>query len=187
MDDIIKKTIRDYKIAKKMGKQEEILTYQATIKQLKFAKQHMIRVLNMDFEKPTAKLRKMAKEANIDLQNPVVLEEFKVIQEQTLNDIKRLRNGEKPMTEEESQAERTQMIKERRDKLYNEAVEKQKKETEMVEKQKQKLVEQLKSSKTAPVEQKPSSNSSMDKILLGAILLAWISIMVYTNYFIEDD
>ena len=91
------------------------------------------------------------------------------------------------MTEEESQAERTQMIKERRDKLYNEAVEKQKKETEMVEKQKQKLVEQLKSSKTAPVEQKPSSNSSMDKILLGAILLAWISIMVYTNYFIEDD
>ena len=41
----------------------------------------MIRVLNMDFTKPTAKLRKMAKDANIDLMDPNVLEEFKVIQQ----------------------------------------------------------------------------------------------------------
>lgn len=41
----------------------------------------MIRVLNMDFDKPTAKLRKMAKENNINLKDPIVLEEFKVIQQ----------------------------------------------------------------------------------------------------------
>jgi len=80
LNDIIKKTIDDYKIANKMGRQEDILTYQATIKQLKFAKEHMVRVLNMDFTKPTDKLKKMAKESKIDLKDPNVLEEFKVIQ-----------------------------------------------------------------------------------------------------------
>ena len=53
----------------------------------------MIRVLNMDFGRPTAKLRKMAKESKIDLKDPFILEEFKVIQHQTLNEIKRLKDG----------------------------------------------------------------------------------------------
>ena len=86
----------------------------------------MIRVLNMDFTKPTAKLRKMAKDANIDLMDPNVLEEFKVIQQQTLDDIKRMKDGQKPLTEEESKAEREKMLKERREKLYHEAIQKQK-------------------------------------------------------------
>ena len=127
---IISKTIIDYRIAKKMGKLEEIQTYQATIKQLKFAKEHMIRVLNMDFDKPTAKLRKMAKESKIDLKDPMILADFRVMQEQTLNEIKRLKDGKKPLTEQESQAEREKMIKERRDKMIQEAIEKQNAERE---------------------------------------------------------
>ena len=60
LTEIINKTVVDYKISKKLGKPEEIQTYNATLKQLKYAKEHMIRVLNMDFDKPTSKLRKMA-------------------------------------------------------------------------------------------------------------------------------
>ena len=54
--------------------------YIAQIKQMKYAKEHLIRVMNMDFDKPTKKLRDMAPEGNIDLKNPKVIEEFKVIQ-----------------------------------------------------------------------------------------------------------
>ena len=141
---IISKTIIDYRIAKKMGKLEEIQTYQATIKQLKFAKEHMIRVLNMDFDKPTAKLRKMAKESKIDLKDPMILADFRVMQEQTLNEIKRLKDGKKPLTEQESQAEREKMIKERRDKMIQEAIEKQNAERQAAQKQTEKLVNDLK-------------------------------------------
>lgn len=100
-----------------MGKKEEIDIYKATLKQLKFAKEHMVRVLNMDFERPTTKLRKLAKESNIDLKDPNVLAEFKIIQQQTLNDIKRMKDGQKPMSEEESHRERERLMKERREKL----------------------------------------------------------------------
>ena len=141
---IISKTIIDYRIAKKMGKLEEIQTYQATIKQLKFAKEHMIRVLNMDFDKPTAKLRKMAKESKIDLKDPMILADFRVMQEQTLNEIRRLKDGKKPLTEAESQAEREKLIKERRDKMIQDAIEKQNAEREAAQKQTEKLVNDLK-------------------------------------------
>ena len=191
LNDIIKKTIDDYKIANKMGRQEDILTYQATIKQLKFAKEHMVRVLNMDFTKPTDKLKKMAKESKIDLKDPNVLEEFKVIQIQTLNDIKRMKDGAKPQTEEESKEERGALMKDRREKMYNEAVQKQKDENELADKQTEKLVKQLAASKKQPVEAANAGQKKVggqtDKILLAVILLIWASIMIYTNYFIEPE
>ena len=80
--------------------------YIAQIKQMKYAKEHLIRVMNMDFDKPTKKLRDMAREGNIDLKNPKVIEEFKVIQQQTLNDIQRMKEGKNPNTESEMAAER---------------------------------------------------------------------------------
>ena len=77
---------------------------------MKFAKEHLIRVMNMDFNRPTQKMKDIAEQANIDLKDPKVLEEFKVIQEQTLGDIKRMRDGQKPLTESEMRAERTRLL-----------------------------------------------------------------------------
>ena len=59
---------------------EEAKLYITHVKQMKFAKEHLLRVMNMDFDRPTQKLRKMAKGANIDLKDPKVIAEFKVIQ-----------------------------------------------------------------------------------------------------------
>lgn len=46
---IIDKSVYDYKMAKKFGKLEDAKLYKATIREMKFAKEHLIRVMNMDF------------------------------------------------------------------------------------------------------------------------------------------
>lgn len=79
--DVIEKSIENYSIARKMGKMEEAKLYITHVKQMKFAKEHLLRVMNMDFDKPTKKLKKMAEGANIDLNDPKVIAEFKVIQQ----------------------------------------------------------------------------------------------------------
>ena len=67
----------------------------------------------------------IAEQANIDLKDPKVLEEFKIIQQQTLGDIKRMREGLKPLTEEEMRAERTKLLNERNEERIREIVQKQ--------------------------------------------------------------
>jgi hypothetical protein len=57
--------------------------------------------MNLDFTKPTAKLIDMAQKNNIDLTDPNVIEEFQRIQLQNLEDIRRLKDGKKPLTDEE--------------------------------------------------------------------------------------
>ena len=57
--------------------------------------------MNLDLKKPTAKLREMARKNNIDLTEPSVIEEFRRIQNQNLEDIRRLKEGKKPLTDEE--------------------------------------------------------------------------------------
>mmetsp|Transcript_22342 Transcript_22342/g.27450 ORF Transcript_22342/g.27450 Transcript_22342/m.27450 type:complete len:93 (-) Transcript_22342:1250-1528(-) len=76
-----KKSTIDYKMAKKFNQIEEARLYKVTIKEMKFAKEHLIRVMNMDFNRPTQKMLDMAEQANINLQDPKVLEEFKIIQQ----------------------------------------------------------------------------------------------------------
>ena len=46
---------------------------------MKFAKEHLIRVMNMDFSRPTKKMQEMAESASIDLSDPKVIDEFKII------------------------------------------------------------------------------------------------------------
>ena len=77
---------------------------------MKFAREHLIRVMNMDFDRPTQKMKDIAEQANINLKDPKVLEEFKVIQQQTLGDIKRMRDGKKPLSESELREERTKLM-----------------------------------------------------------------------------
>ena len=67
-------------MSKKFGRVENAKIYKITIQEIKFAKQHLIRVMNMDFTRPTQKMLNMASKSNINLQDPKVIEEFKIIQ-----------------------------------------------------------------------------------------------------------
>ena len=49
--------------------------------------------MNLDFSRPTEKMRALAKEHNIDLTDPHVIKEFKKIQQQNLDDIRKLKEG----------------------------------------------------------------------------------------------
>jgi len=49
--------------------------------------------MNFDFDRPQQKLVEMAKTSNIDLKNELIIEEFKVVQKQNLEDIRRLKQG----------------------------------------------------------------------------------------------
>ena len=68
---------------------------------MKFAQQHLLQVMNLDFGRPTDKMVNMATEANIDLKDSRVLLEFKLIQQQNLTDIRRLKEGKPSMTPDE--------------------------------------------------------------------------------------
>ena len=58
--EIIDKNIEEYRLAKKFGQLEKAKIYKVTIREMKFAKEHLIRVMNMDFSRPTQKMKDMA-------------------------------------------------------------------------------------------------------------------------------
>ena len=78
---LIEKAVENFKLAKKVGDKKEADEMKANIKELKFAREHLIRVMNLDFTRPTEKMKNMAENANIDLKDPKVIEEFKIIQQ----------------------------------------------------------------------------------------------------------
>ena len=84
---LIEKAIESYKMSRKVGAKEEAEEMKSKLREMKFAREHLIRVMNLDFQKPTQKMKTLAASANIDLKDPKVIEEFKVIQQQNLNDI----------------------------------------------------------------------------------------------------
>ena len=69
--------------------------------------------MNMDFNRPTQKIRDMAKQANIDLKDERVLDELKYVQTQVLDEIKRLKEGKTPLTQEELQKARRKVLDQR--------------------------------------------------------------------------
>jgi len=76
---IIDKTIESYRIFKKAGKIKEANLIKEKIKETKYAKQHLKLVMNLDFNKPTQKMKDMARANNISLNDPAIVEEFKKI------------------------------------------------------------------------------------------------------------
>ena len=98
---IIDKTIESYRIFKKAGKLKEAKLMKEKIKETKYAKEHLKLVMNLDFQKPTQKLKKLADKNQIDLLDPKVINEFKKIQYQNLKDIHLMKEGKRPPTEEE--------------------------------------------------------------------------------------
>ena len=114
MQVIVDKTIESYRIFKKAGKFEDAMQMKEKIKETKYAKEHLKLVMNLDFEKPTPKMIKMAKQNKINLKDPQVIGEFKKIQAQNLKDIQLMKEGKKPPTPEELQ----EILKQERDLEY---------------------------------------------------------------------
>lgn len=54
----------------------------------------------------------MAKEAGVDLKNEVMLQEFKLLQIQNLEDVRRKRLGQKPLSKEEIEDQRAKLRQE---------------------------------------------------------------------------
>lgn len=123
---LIDKAVENFRLSKKVGAKEEAEDMKAKIKEMKFAKEHLIRVMNLDFTRPTEKMKIMAEEANIDLKDPKIIEEFKMIQQQNLNDINRMRDGKSPLTEEELKSERSKMINKRHEERLRDQIAKNK-------------------------------------------------------------
>lgn len=94
MDDVqemISKAEESYKLFKKTGRIKEAKLIKSKLEEAKYAKVHLMHVMNLDFSKPTEKMREMARKNNIDLKDPQVIDEFRKIQQQNLEDIHRLK------------------------------------------------------------------------------------------------
>ena len=109
---MIDKAEESYRLFKKTGRGKEAKLVKQKLEEALFAKEHLYHVMNLDFSRPTQKLKDMAVKNHIDLRDQTVIEEFKRIQEQNLEDIRRMKEGKKPLTDEEMKAK----LQERRDK-----------------------------------------------------------------------
>ena len=114
VEDLILQAIKSYGVLRKIGKHQEADDVRAKIKEMKFAQKHLHLVMNLDFNKPSPKMLELAKEANIDLKNEQMVQEFKLVQIQNLEDIRRLRMGLKPLSKEEIEAQRQKLVEELR-------------------------------------------------------------------------
>lgn len=83
LDDIqemIDKAEESYKLFKKAGRIKEAKLIKKKLEETLYAKEHLKHVMNLDFSRPTDKMKILAKEHNIDLNDQGVIEEFKKIQ-----------------------------------------------------------------------------------------------------------
>lgn len=107
MDDLqqmIEKAEESYRLFKKTGRGKEAKVVKQKLEEALFAKEHLYHVMNLDFSRPTANLVEMARKNNINLRDPQVIEEFRRIQLQNLEDIRRMKEGKQPLTEDEMKA-----------------------------------------------------------------------------------
>lgn len=114
---MIDKAEESYRIFKKTGRIKEAKAIKTKLIEAKYAKEHLIHVMNMDFSKPTQKMVVMAKKNKIDLNDPAVIAEFRKIQQQNLDDIRRMKEGKKPLTDQELQ-QKLKQEREQQDKMY---------------------------------------------------------------------
>lgn len=79
IQEMIDKAEESYRLFKKTGRIKEAKLIKEKLIEAKYAKEHLIHVMNLDFSKPTQKMREIAMKNNIDLKDPSVLAEFKKI------------------------------------------------------------------------------------------------------------
>ncbi len=107
---MVETAIENYRVMRSLGQFEEAREVRDKVKEMKYAQQHLLQVMNLDFNRPTPKMKALADEANIDLRDSRVLLEFKLIQQQNLTDIRRLKEGKPALTPEEISALRAKAL-----------------------------------------------------------------------------
>ena len=149
-----------------------------------FAKEHLFHVMNLDFNKPTAKLREMARKNNIDLTDPMVIEEFRRIQLQNLEDIRRMKEGKKPLTEEEMKVK----LQNLRDQEHNEARKKLEESQRRKDETVRRLVEgafqaQGEAARQLEVDENKLKNEQLKHyVALALFFIVWMGIIYYQNF-----
>ena len=76
---MIDKAEESYRLFKKTGRVKESKMIKAKLVEAHYAREHLIHVMNMDFSKPTQRMKDMALQNNIDLKDPLVIAEFRKI------------------------------------------------------------------------------------------------------------
>lgn len=66
---LIEKAVDNYKLFKKVGQMDEAKMMKEKIREMKYAQQHLLHVMNLDFTRPTEKMKTMAEKANINLKD----------------------------------------------------------------------------------------------------------------------
>lgn len=98
---IIDKAIENMRLSKKLGKHREYDLLKDRCKEVKFCRAHFLQTFNMDLTRPTQAMKDKAAKHNIDLKDPQVIDEFKCMQMQNLEDIRRLRDGKQHLSEQD--------------------------------------------------------------------------------------
>lgn len=89
----------------------------------------------------------MASKSKINLHDPKVIDEFKIIQKQMLKDIQRMKDGLKPLSESEMKVERVKVVNQRHETRIQELINKQKEEHSVTVKNTERIVELITKSK----------------------------------------
>lgn len=79
IQEMIEKAEESYKLFRKTGRIKEAKLIKSKLLESKFAKEHLMHVMNLDFSRPTQKMISMAEKNNIDLRDPLVIAEFRKI------------------------------------------------------------------------------------------------------------
>ena len=73
---MIDKAEESYRLFKKAGKMKEAKMIKQKLEETRFAKEHFAHVMNLDFSKPTQKMKDLAKQHGINLKDRTVIAEF---------------------------------------------------------------------------------------------------------------
>lgn len=123
----------------------------------------------------------MAQRNNIDLRDRLVIEEFKRIQQQNLEDIRRMKEGKKPLSEEEMKTKLQAMREQEHTEAKKLLEESQKRKDESV----QKLVQNAFGGSNAGEEPAAALGDEWSweqikhYVALGGFLLVWCAFIVY--------
>jgi len=79
LQEIIDRGQESYRLFKKTGRIKEARMMKKKIQEVMYSKEHLSQVMNLDFSKPTQKMKEMSLKYNIDLKDPSIIDEFKRI------------------------------------------------------------------------------------------------------------
>ena len=182
VQEMIAKAEESYRLLRKTGRLAEAKAVKAKLLEAKYAKAHLERVMNLDFDRPTQRMRETARRTNIDLRDPAVLAEFRKIQQQNLEDVRRLKEGKPPLSDQELQQK---LRREREQLAKNEATLRILEETEREKDRSMRdLIESTLSMQRSNEEKlraAAKTHALRHYLVLGAFLCVWVGFILLQN------